>query len=85
MESEKKCLHYEKLKPLTDAMDEVTSKLAKKIVRNSRHVKPRIKTRGMFWVMHFVQRKGFNSGDAEYWKAKGWTDKKDLGNKKFVI
>lgn len=57
-------------------IDSETSKLAKKIINNSKHVKPGIKTRGMFWIMHFLQRKGFNSNDAEYWKLKGWTGKK---------
>lgn len=30
----------------------------------------------MFWAMHFVQRKGFNSCDYEYWKAMEWTGRK---------
>lgn len=58
------------------AIDKATSGIAKKIVNNSKHVKPGIKTRAMFWAMHFAQRKGFNPCDAEYWKSKGWTGKK---------
>lgn len=57
-------------------IDKATSKMAKKIVNNYGHVKPGIKTRGFFWLMHLVQRKGFNPCDVEYWKAKGWTGKK---------
>ncbi|MDE6603844.1 MAG: hypothetical protein K2K90_17205 [Lachnospiraceae bacterium] len=30
---------------------------------------------GVF-VMHLMQRKGFNEMDAEYWKEKGWTGRK---------
>lgn len=58
------------------AIDKATSGIAKKIVNNSKHVKPGTKTRAMFWAMHFAQRKGFNPCDAEYWKSKGWTGKK---------
>lgn len=58
------------------AIDKATSGIAKKIVNNSKHVKPGIKTRAMFWAMHFAQRKGVNPCDAEYWKSKGWTGKK---------
>jgi len=29
----------------------------------------------MFWIMHLMQKNGFNPRDAEYWKAKGWTGK----------
>lgn len=58
------------------AIDKATSSLAKKIRKHVGNVKPGIKTRGMFWAMHFVQRKGFNPRDAEYWKKKGWTGKK---------
>lgn len=58
-----------------NAIDKATSKMAKKIVNNYGHVKPGIKTRGFFWLMHLVQRKGFNPCDVEYWKAKGWTGK----------
>ena len=35
-----------------------------------------IKTKGMFWVMHIMQKNGFNPRDVEHWKSKGWTEKK---------
>ena len=57
-------------------IDSATSKIAKKIVNNSKHIKPGIKTRVMFLVMHFLQKKGLSPNDAEYWKTKGWTGKK---------
>lgn len=132
-ESETKCPHYEKLKPLPDAMDEAnviilaspvyvyhatgamkafldhygyrwmvhspeksmfkkkriidrtTSSIAKKIIRNSGNVKPGLKTKGMFWIMHLMQKNGFNPRDVEHWKSKDWTEKTDLGNKFSVL
>lgn len=56
-------------------IDKTTSSIAKKIIHNSGNVKPGIKTKGMFWIMHLMQKNGFNPRDAEYWKAKGWTGK----------
>ena len=56
-------------------IDKTTSSIAKKIIHNSGNVKPGIKTKGMFWIMHLMQKNGFNPRDVEYWKAKGWTGK----------
>ena len=55
------------------AIDRATSKLARKLVRRCGKVKPGLKTRAWFFIMHLIQRKGFNPKDAEYWKEKGWT------------
>lgn len=55
------------------AIDGSTSALAAKITRRNGRVKPGIKTRAFFFLMHFLQRKGFNPRDAQYWKEKGWT------------
>ena len=132
MESEKKCPHYEKLKPLTAAIDEAnviilaspvyvyhatgagmkwtnkdmmdslffwgvakrykygvsvaavnwngvnekkkrgidkaTSEIAKKIINDSKNVKSGIKTKGMFWVMRFMQKIISNPRDVAYWE-----------------
>lgn len=75
-DSEHKCPHHEKLKPLTDAIDEAASRIANKIIHNSENVKPDIKTKAFFEVMRLIQKNGFNPRDVEYWKAKGWTGKK---------
>lgn len=53
-----------------------TDGLAKKIKRNAGRVKPGIKTRAFFFVMHFMQEKGFNEADRIYWKKKEWTGRK---------
>ena len=55
------------------AIDRATSALARKLVRRCGKVKPGLKTRAWFFIMHLIQRKGFNPKDAEYWKEKGWT------------
>ena len=57
------------------AIEKATSSIAKRIIYNSGNIKPEIKTKGMFWIMHLMQKNGFNPRDAEYWKEKGWTGK----------
>ena len=57
------------------SIEKATSKIARKIQHNFGQVKPGIKTRGFFFIMHLMQKKGFNPKDAEYWKEKGWTGK----------
>lgn len=57
-------------------IDKRTTGLAKKIIHNSERVTPGIKTKGMFWIMHIMQRNGYNPRDVEYWKSKGWTERK---------
>lgn len=58
---------------LRRTIDRKTTALAEKIVRRNGHIQPALKTKALFFAMHFLQRKGFNSHDAEYWKEKGWT------------
>ena len=58
------------------AIDKAAASIARKIVRRHGKVKPGIKTRGMFFIMHLMQRNGFNERDAKYWKEKGWTENK---------
>ena len=58
------------------AIDKSTSSIANKIKGNYGNVKPGIKTRGFFFIMHLMQRNGFNQRDVEYWKSKGWTKNK---------
>lgn len=55
------------------SIDKVTTGLAKRIIRRKENVMPGIKTKAMFYMMHLLQRKGFNETDAMYWKEKGWT------------
>ena len=53
-----------------------TDRLANKLLRRQRRLKPGLKTKGMFFVMHLMQKNGWNPADVDYWKKKGWTDKK---------
>ncbi len=56
-------------------LDKMTSSVAAKIRRKQGRVKPGLKTRGLFFIMHLMQRNGFNERDVNYWKEKGWTGK----------
>lgn len=56
------------------AIDRKTSALAARIVRNEGTVRPRLKTRAVFFAMHVMQRNGFNPRDVEHWKRHGWTE-----------
>lgn len=58
------------------SIDKSTTRIANKIIRRSGKVKPGLKTRGLFYIMHLLQRNGFNPRDARYWQQKGWTEKK---------
>ena len=57
-------------------IDKATTVLARKIVKRNGKVKPGIKTKGFFFIMHLMQRNGFNKRDVDYWKQKGWSGKK---------
>ena len=50
--------------------------LARKITKRQGHIKPSVKTKAFFFVMRLMQKHGWNEADANYWKGKGWTEKK---------
>lgn len=52
------------------------SKLAAKIRNKHGKVKPGIKTKVFFNVMRIAQKHGWNKADVDYWRQKGWLDKK---------
>ena len=56
-------------------IEKATSSIAKKIIKNNGKVKPSLKTKGYFYLMRMLQKKGWNEKDIKYWKEKGW-DKK---------
>lgn len=58
------------------ACDKKLSVIAEKIKKGQGHVKSGIKTRFMFNVMRMMQKNGWNEADVNYWKEKGWTEKK---------
>jgi len=53
-------------------IDKKTSEVADKIKRNNGKVKPGFKTKGFFYIMRMVQKKGWLEKDREYWHEKGW-------------
>ena len=52
------------------------SQIAAKIAKKVGKVKPGIKTKAMFNIMRMTQKNGWNKADVDYWKEKGWLDKK---------
>ncbi|MBO7079995.1 MAG: NAD(P)H-dependent oxidoreductase [Bacilli bacterium] len=56
-------------------IDGATTKLAAKINKRNGKVKPGFKTKAFFFLMHLLQKDGWNPKDADYWKEKGWTGK----------
>ena len=58
------------------SIEKAIDKIARKINVSAKTVKPGFKTKAFFGIMHLMQRNGFNAVDSEYWKTKGWTDKK---------
>ncbi len=50
--------------------------LARKIIKRQEHIRPSVKTKAFFFVMRLAQKHGWNEADANYWKEKGWTEKK---------
>ena len=57
-------------------IEKKTTKLAKKINKKYGKVKPGFKTKAFFFIMHLMQKNGWNQRDVDYWKEKGWTGKK---------
>ena len=57
-------------------IDKKTTALAEKIKRRNGKVKPGIKTKAFFFLMHIVQRKGVSPMDKAYWAEKDWIGSK---------
>ena len=57
-------------------IDNKTSKLARIIKKKNGKVKPGFKTKAFFFIMHLMQKNGWNKKDSDYWKKRGWTEKK---------
>ena len=57
-------------------IDKATTSIAKKIIKRNGRVKPGLKTKGFFQIMHMLQKNCWNPTDMNYWKDKGWLGKK---------
>ena len=65
---------WDEIKPKKkQAIEHRIKSLAAKIRRRNGKVKPGFKTRAFFWLMHLMQRNGWNEADVRYWKQLGWT------------
>lgn len=53
-----------------------TNQLAAEIRNNYSNVKPGFKLKALFMLCRFIQKNGYNPKDMEYWKQKGWTERK---------
>ena len=58
------------------AIEKVVDTIAKQILRHQNSVKRGPKTRGMFFIMRMLMKKGWNEADVRYWEEKGWTQGK---------
>ena len=68
---------WEKVKPKLKRRIEVrTTALAREIRRNDGRVHPSIKTKCFFYIMRRAQKSGGNPVDADYWREKGWLERK---------
>lgn len=57
-------------------IDKELNSLAKKIKKRNGKVKPGFKTKAFFFIMHLLEKNGWNKKDTDYWKERGWTEKK---------
>lgn len=56
-------------------IDRKTSKLAKQIKSKNGKVRAPLKTKGFFYIMRGLQKKGWSKVDVDYWNEKGWNGK----------
>ncbi len=59
-----------------EKIDKALSSIAKRIVSRHGNVKPSLKSKIVFSVMRLFQKKGLNPADMDYWRSKGWLDRK---------
>lgn len=68
---------WERVKPaIKEKINKRTTAIADKIKRNTKDIKPPLKTKLIFNIMRMMQKRGWNDADINYWKEKGWLDKK---------
>ncbi len=69
-------IDYTSYEPLKEAIEKKTTKLAAVIQRKNGKVHTSLKTKMFFQVMRMLQRMGWNEADVNYWRERGWTEKK---------
>ena len=58
------------------SIEKELTRLARKLKAGQGHIKPSMKTKLVFAVMRQMQKHGWNQADMNYWRDKGWTEKK---------
>jgi multimeric flavodoxin WrbA len=63
-------------------IDKKMNKIAKSITKRNGKVKPKFKTKAFFFLMHLMQKNGYNELDKNHWVERGWTKKNRPWKKK---
>jgi multimeric flavodoxin WrbA len=72
-----RAISYEEIsEKIWKQIENQTTRLTKKILKREGKVRIGIKTKAFFYIMHLVQKKGWNIADKEYWDQKEWNKKK---------
>ena len=53
-------------------IEKKTDLVARKIKKRNGKIKPGLKTKAFFFIMHLLEKKGWNKPDVDYWYEKGW-------------
>ena len=65
---------WDEVKPkIMQSIEKKTDSIAAKVKKNQGKKGVPLKTAGFFFIMHLMQRNGFNELDKKYWTEKGWT------------
>lgn len=72
-----RAINWNAVTPKNKALIEKKSnKIANQIKSRAGKIKPGFKTRAFFFLMHLLERNGWNEADVKYWHEKGWTENK---------
>lgn len=58
------------------SIEKKLTRLARKLKARQGRIRPSMKTKIVFAVMRQMQKHGWNEADMNYWRGKGWTEKK---------
>lgn len=68
-----RAVSYDEVTPQRrEKIDRTTTALAEKIRRRDGRVRPGLRTKGFFYLMRMLERRGWNEADHVYWEEKGW-------------
>ena len=68
--------NYEQIKESKKKdIEKEEAKIAIKVIKRNGKVKPGFKTKAFFFLMHLLEKNGWNKKDVDYWCDKGWLGK----------